>query len=157
MLFKNRKASDKHKPHSNRRPLADFALFTAITVLIVYGLCTLIFGLTVLGLVLSAMSITYCVLSAKCDSHTPLMAHASQTYLILTVALLAISFYLDQPAQPKRTVLQHVNQADTVVEEEYIVETPMPIEVDSNDVEKETEDSLVLSPPDSVQIDTLSK
>lgn len=156
MHFKNKKATHKHTPHSSRRPLADFALMTAITVLVIYGLCSLLFGLTILGLVLMAMSIAYCVLSAKRDSHSPLVGNASKAYLILTVVLLAVSFYLDKPTQPKRTAFQHVDQTDTVAEEEYIVETPMPVEVDSNEVD-EAEDSLVVSPTDTMRVDTVNE
>lgn len=156
MLFKKKKDSNKHTPHSVRRPLADFALMTAITVLVIYGLCSLLFGLTVLGLILMAMSVTYCVLSAKRDSHSPLIVNASRAFLILTVVLLAISFYLDQPTKPKRTAFQHIEQTDTVAEEEYIVETPVPAPVDSNDVDV-AEDSVVLSPTDSVNVDTINE
>lgn len=154
MPFKHSKSTGKHKPHSSRRPLADFALLTAITVLVIYGLCSLLFGPTVVGLVLIAMSVAYCVLSAKRDSHSSLVVNASRAYLILTVVLLAVSFYLDKPTQPKRNAFQHVDQTDTVAEEEYIVETPVPVEVDSNDV-VEAEDSVVEVPTDTVRADTV--
>lgn len=148
------KMKDKHRRkavRSTRRPLADCTLLVAITLIVVLGLRIAIFGVTVLSLVLVCMALAYIVMTVRYDSHKPFLGYASGLFLLLTILLIVVSLYLDRPTRPKRTAFQQMEQPDTFVQEQYIVETPEPVEVDSEDVVEDL-DTTVILPPDSLQV-----
>lgn len=147
------KDRQRHAPRSTRRPLADFTLLVAITLVVVFGLRIAIFGATVLSLVLLGLAVAYILLTARRDSHKPFVGYASGVFLLLAMSLIGLSLYLDRPTRPKRTAFQRVEQTDTVEQEQYIVETPEPVAVDTNDV-VEDDDSAIILPPDSLQVAT---
>lgn len=136
-----------------RRPLADCTLLVAITLIVVFGLRIAIFGVTVLSMVLLGMALAYIVMTVKRDSHKPFVGYASGLFLLLTMLLIVVSLYLDRPTRPKRTAFQQVEQEDTVGQEQYIVETPEPVEVDSENVVEDL-DTTVILPPDSLRMAT---
>lgn len=126
----------KNTPRSPRRPLADLGLMVAIALCLVFGLRLAIFGLTFLSLVILALSVAYCAVSAKCDSHSRLFARLTVAFLLLTAGVMLASVYLDRPTRPKRTAFQPAERTDTVAEETYVVETPAPAPIDSSDTDE---------------------
>jgi len=147
------KDKHRHSPRSTRRPLADFTLLVAITLVVAFGIRLALFGATVLSLVLLGLALAYIALTARRDSHKPFVGYASGIFLLLTVLLMGVSFYLDRPTRPKRTAFQRVEQADTVEQAQYIVETPEPVAVDTDNVVQD-EDTTVILPPDSLPVAT---
>lgn len=115
--FTNRK-QNMSESKKKRNSYADMGLMIAVSILIVMSIKCLLFEAGIESIIWIIAALSYCAISYKYDSDSPVVCHATTSLLAFSLLIIAAMVFIDRNAQPKMHAFEGA-KVDTLAEEEF--------------------------------------